>query len=379
MRNIRIPLLTVPVLLIVSFFLLYAGSVKGQATNQGSFDYQKEFIRLYGAVQRQFFDSSSGFYKDVDEGAPKKPYSYLWPLCGLLQANNEAERAGIPGYPLQKITGLVDYYKSNKAPAPGYDSYIVRFGGGDRFYDDNQWLGLAWMDAWFRKKEPELLDRGKMIYRYMMTGYDTVTGGGLYWEEGKRFTKNTCSNGPGILLALQLYKATQEKKYLDTALLLYNWTNKHLRDPCDGLYFDNIHIDSIHNDKLGTRRVKYAYNSGTMLQASVYLYELTQDPVYLHRAVSLADSSVPYFCGKGRFRDGYWFNAVLLRAYQDLFRWNRNLKYLEAFRKCVDGGLRNDLNRTGVMGFRKPQTLVNQAGMLEILARFVWQDQENSR
>jgi hypothetical protein len=326
-------------------------------------DYRKNFLELYRAVEQRFYDSASGFYKDFEEGAPKKNYSYLWPLCGLLQANNEAERAGIPGYPLEQITKLVDKYKSNKAPAPGYDSYIVEFGGGDRFYDDNQWLGLAWMDAWFRKKQPELIERGKTIYRYMMTGFDSVAGGGLYWEEGKYTTKNTCSNGPGIVLALQLYKATGERKYLDTALLLYNWVNKYLQDS-DGLYFDNIHTGNQRID-----RAKYSYNTGTLLHANVYLYELTRKPVYLQRAISIADSSVNYFYARGRFRDGYWFNAVLLRAYQELFRFNKNPKYVEAFKKCVDESLRSDIAGTGVMGIRKPHTLVNQAGMLEILAR----------
>ncbi|MES1250081.1 MAG: glycoside hydrolase family 76 protein, partial [Chitinophaga rupis] len=303
----------------------------------GPRDYRKDFISLYRAVQRQFYDSASGFYKDFEEPAPKNGYSYCWPLCGLLQAFNEAEAAGIkaggraPGEGIsranddrlrivgsnqptvQPITALLDRYKSNKPPmldpggppVPGYDSYIVQFGGGDRFYDDNQWLGLAWMDAWFRKRSPSLLERGKLIYRFMMKGYDTVAGGGLYWEEGKSSSKNTCSNGPGIVLALQLYKATQEKKYLDTALLLYHWVDAHLRDTTDGLYFDNIRT---RDHRIG--RKKFSYNTGTMLQSNVYLYELTKEPVYLRRAKAIADSAARYFYGSGKFRDGYWFNAV---------------------------------------------------------------------
>jgi hypothetical protein len=275
---------------------------------------------------------------------------------------------------VEKITGLIDQYKSNrrvmadsdKPSVPGYDSYIVEFGGGSRFYDDNQWLGLAWMDAWSRKREPALLERGKLIYRFMMTGYDTVSGGGLYWEEGKKTTKNTCSNGPGIVLALQLYKATREKKYLDTALLLYRWVNEHLRDS-DGLYFDNIRL---RDHRIG--RAKYSYNTGTMLQANVWLYELTRERVYLQRAVAIADSACSFFYGSGKFRDGYWFNAVLLRGYQDLLKFNSNPVYLAAFERCVDESLQHDISPfTGVMGVKKQQLLVNQAGMLEILARLV--------
>jgi Glycosyl hydrolase family 76 len=362
-----------------------------------SHDYRKAFIDLYQAVQHEFYDSAHGLYRDFEQPAPKYGYAYCWPLCGLLQAFNEAEAAGIAGVPadhatagqlsadpsspsVRRITALLDLYKSNKPPmaggnasarpdpsksllVPGYDSYLVQFGGGDRFYDDNQWLGLAWMDGWFRTKEPGLLERGKLIYRFMMTGYDTASGGGLYWEEGKRTSKNTCSNGPGIVLALQLYRATKERKYLDTALLLYHWVDAHLRDS-DGLYFDNI--------RLGDHRIgkaKFSYNTGTMLQASVYLYELTEDKTWLQRATAIADSAAPYFYGAGKFRDGYWFNAVLARGFEDLLKFNKNPAYLQAFQNCLDESLDHDQTPTGLMGARKQQLLVNQAGMLEMLAR----------
>lgn len=381
-------------IILTDLLSVVAKSQSGPASPE---DYRKAFVSLYRAVQQQFYDSSSGFYRDFEVPAPKNGYSYCWPLCGLLQAYNEAEAAGITdtmadftiGHAraqnidrrsarrintapsVQRITALIDKYKSNRPVmadpdrplVPGYDSYIVAFGGGSRFYDDNQWLGLAWMDAWFRLREPALLERGKLIYRFMMTGYDTVAGGGLYWEEGKRTTKNTCSNGPGIMLALQLYKATREKKYLDTALLLYHWVDRHLRD-MDGLYFDNIRL---RDGRIG--KAKYSYNTGTMLQANVWLYELTGEHLYLQRATAIADSAVRYFYGSGKFRDSYWFNAVLLRGYQDLLKCNGNPAYLTAFERCVDESLQNDLSPAGVMGSKKQQLLVNQAGMLEILAR----------
>src|SRR5207237_2956636 len=136
---------------------------------------------------------------------------------------------------------------------------------------------------------------GTLIYKYMMTGFDTASGGGLYWQENKKATKNTCSNGPGIILALQLYRATKNKKYLDTAKLLYTWVNDKLKAP-NGLYYDNINV------KTGRiSRQMYSYNTGTMLQSNVYLYELTGEEQYLKEAVSIADSALVYFNGIVRF------------------------------------------------------------------------------
>ena len=118
--------------------------------------------------------------------------------------------------PLLKI--MYDYYNT-LPPQAGFTDYIMKLKPGEKYYDDNQWIGITSLDAYERTKNKDCLALGKQMYDFMMTGYDNALGGGIYWKEGSKSSKNTCSNGPGVLVALQLYKATKEKKYLDTALL----------------------------------------------------------------------------------------------------------------------------------------------------------------
>ena len=199
----------------------------------------------------------------------------------------------------------------------------------------------------------------------MMTGYDTKLGGGLYWRENDFESKNTCSNGPGVIVALKLYNATNNQAYLDTALMIYNWTNEKLQTPT-GLFYDNIKTE---DESIG--KTIYSYNTGTMLQSNVYLYEITGENKYLERAESMAESSLSYFYGDGKFRDGYWFNAVLLRGYQHLLKHNNDLKYIRGFKKCLDKALEEDKNDKGLFAANgSTYNLVEHGGMLEILARF---------
>jgi len=196
-----------------------------------------------------------------------------------------------------------------------------------------------------------------------MTGYDTVTGGGLYWKEGDKSTKNTCSNGPGVLLALDLYRATGERGYLDTALLLYNWVNKVLQSP-SGVYYDSI------KTKDGRiARQFYTYNTGTMLQANVILYTLTKKAAYLDEAHRLAAASLKTFFKNGRWPGNYWFNAVLLRGYQDLYQLDKDKTYIQAFITDVDGIRNTETDKAGLAGPGKVKKLLDQAGLLEIRAR----------
>ncbi len=320
---------------------------------------------VHDNIYRYFYDSSQQLFKEKTvAGKDDKPFSYLWPLCALIQSANEMELSDpSTNYMGQVDRAIAQYYSSSKSPAPGYDSYVVHDGGGDRFYDDNQWIGLAYMDAYQRTKKSTYLQLATTIYRFMLTGYDTASGGGLYWQEFHTNSKNTCSNGPGILLALQLYKVTREKKYIDTAILLYNWVNTHLLSP-DGLYFDAIKLPSGSIDER-----KYTYNTGTMLQSAVLLYKLTKDKKYLSRAQAIAAQAASFFFKNDFLPGNYWFNAVLLRGYEELYTIDKQENYISLFRKYLDEVWDRQRDAQGLIGAKQVKTLLDQAGYLEMLAR----------
>ncbi len=355
---------------ILIFQLVLAGlSIGGFAQPK---NYKQELVNLSKSIHTNFYMDSIGYFKETSIAEKQgRRVSYLWPLCAMFEAYNEMKKV-LPDQNLRdKTFEIIKKYHNKLKPAPGYASYTMEYGGGTRFYDDNQWVGITAMDAFTETKKTKWLHVGKEIYGFMMTGYDTVAGGGLYWEEGNYRSKNTCSNGPGVILALQLYQATHKKTYLDTALLLYNWVNKNLKSP-GGLYYDNINLNKKTIDKK-----LYSYNTGTLLQAAVYLFESTKDKKYLQQATAIADSSVAYFLTEKKFKDDYWFSAVLLRGYHHLLKYNKDKKYLLAFKAGVDDALNNNLNENGLMGKNKPLNLVAQGGMLEILARFAWLQQNN--
>jgi len=334
--------------------------------------YKKAMQSLHVAIEKNFYDKASGYYfveldpaKRETKFDHKREYSWLWALCSMFEGVNEIEKVDKKANLVDPIFSNMNNYYDTNLPKSGYNEYIVKLKPGLRYYDDNQWIGIAALDVYKRTKKKSYLELGKQMYQFMMTAYDTKLGGGLYWRETDFETKNTCSNGPGVIVALKLYELTKQKTYLDTALLVYNWTNEKLQAP-SGLYYDNI---STKDGSLG--KAIFSYNTGTMLQSNVYLYELTGDKKYLKRANDMADASLSYFYGNGKFRDGYWFNAVMLRAYQHLLKHNKDTKYILGFKKCLDTALKNELNEKGLFVTKDGiHNLVEQGGMLEILARY---------
>ena len=354
------------------FFILCLAIAGNSSVNaqQPTGTYQHRIDTLNKNIYRYFYDSAKALYYETNNiKAGEKPHSYLWPLCALLRASNEAETLQPERNYMQPVIKAIDQYYSPLPPAPGYQSYVAKEEKDDRFYDDNQWIGIACIDAFNRTKKQEYLEIAKNIYHFMMTGYDAAAGGGLYWKEGDNTTKNTCSNGPAILIALQLYKITNDKSYFDTALILYNWVNRHLRSP-RGVYFDNIKIPSLKIDS-----VVYIYNTGTMLQSNVLLYNITGNKKYLQEAQRISKAAEKVFYKNYKLPGNYWFNAVLLRGYEELYKVDKNKERLQFFIDDANRIWDEEKNGIGLVGKKnKRKTLIDQAAMIEIYARLAQLD-----
>ncbi|MGJ7033154.1 glycoside hydrolase family 76 protein [Niabella hirudinis] len=339
--------------------LLTANAAAAQQTG-----YAQEYRLLKEQIKKNYYQPGANYYM---EQAPARPgdrkASYLWPLCALFEAYQVGAVLEKNTRDFEHTFEIIRKYYDKRAPAAGYASYPPELGGGDRFYDDNQWIGITVMHQYELTKAPHWLKAGQEIYRFMMTGSDTASGGGLYWQEGHQNTKNTCSNGPGIVLALELYKATGDSAYLRTAAGVYQWVNRWLRTP-EGLYYDNLNVKSHRIDK----RV-YSYNTGTMLEANVLFYEITRDSAYLAAAQAMAAAADNYFLRNQKLNDNFWFNAVLLRGFVHLWRVDGDRRYLEAFRGAIDHAIAHKTTQ-GLIGKEETSlNLVPQGGMLELLAQ----------
>lgn len=228
-----------------------------------------------------------------DQANMPNQFSYLWPYSGTFSAVNallEATHDKKYQQLLDKrvLPGLEEYFDIQRTPN-AYSSYIQTAPTSDRFYDDNVWLGIDFTDIYQITQEKRYLDKAQLIWKFIESGTDSLLGGGIYWCEQKKESKNTCSNAPGSVLALKLFKATNDSIYFRQGKELYEWTQKNLQDSTDYLYFDNIGLDR----KIG--KAKYAYNSGQMMQSAALLYQLTRNPLYLKDAQNIAKECYNYF------------------------------------------------------------------------------------
>lgn len=344
----------------VFFFLMGTVTLAVQAQE----NHFKQYLPLINKnIDERLKDQKTGLYFETTDPVQKdNPHSWLWPLCALVQAVNEQDALQPGGQQMTAAVKAIDQYYSEKKPV-AYQDYVTAERLSARFYDDNQWIAIAYLDAYNRTHEAKYLKDAKMIYDFMITGIDQQADGGMYWKEGDLTTKNTCSNGPGILVALELYKVTREKKYLNLALSVYNWTNEKLRSP-EGLFYDNIKIPSGEVDKRF-----YTYNAGSMLQANAILYTLTKNKKYLTEAQQIASAAKKEFYKNGRLPGHYWFNAVLLRGCIALYQIDHNRDWIDIFNREAGRIWAEERDENNLLGKDKHKSLIDQAAMLEIYAR----------
>jgi len=317
-------------------------------------------------------------------GEAPNAYSYLWPFSGMLSAmsalfETTGDRRYLDMLDNRILPGLDHYYDDSRLPA-GFASYVQSQEQSDRFYDDNIWLGIDFAELYLSSGEQKYLDRAKVIWEFVKSGEDSLLGGGIYWCEQKKTSKNTCSNAPAAVFAFRMFEASQDSMYVEAGKRWYDWTKHHLQDPEDGLYWDNINLDG----RVDKR--KYPYNSGQMLQSAALLYRFTQDSSYLRDAQRIAASSYQCFfeaftpLGDESFRllkrSDNWFVAVMMRGYAELHRIDGDKRYLNAFRQNLDYAWENARDSDGL--FSKDWSgseqasrkwLLDQAAMIEMYAR----------
>jgi len=314
----------------------------------------------------------------------KKRVAFLWPTSGVLSAvvaliENTKDARYKDLLNTKVLPGLENYYDTSRQPAC-YQSYLSSEGMQDRYYDDNVWLTIDFAELALVTKEKKYLVKAENTWKFVISGWDEKLGGGIYWCEQKKRSKNTCSNAPAAVAAAKLYEVTKNKEYLNWAKEIYAWTMLNLQDKSDFLYFDNVSLKG----RIGKQ--KYAYNSGQMMQAAVLLYNITKDKKYLVDAQQIAAGCYALYFKNIKGADGetismmkkgnIWFTAIMLRGFIELYKVDKNKVYLDAFKQSLDYAAKygRDMNGffeddwTGTE--KKPSKwLLAQGAMVEMYAR----------
>jgi len=249
-----------------------------------------------------------------------RSYETLWPLADawsatatLASTGNEPATAALA----EVVVALAAYHRDRAAlggSGPvGFESCVVPplGGGGDVYYDDNAWVGLALVRHHDLTGDERALTLAERIFSFVTSGWSTEASwsrpGGIRWKQpSSNVSRNTCSNGPVAELAALVHLRTGSTEALEWAVRIYDWVRAALLGD-DGLYLDRIAPDGRRDP------TRWTYNQGTMIGAAVLLHRITGEAAYLEHAIQTAEASLGRYGPSELAHNGAAFNAVFFR------------------------------------------------------------------
>lgn len=203
---------------------------------------------------------------------------------------------------------------------------------GDRYYDDNAWLALAYMELYEVTGNSTYIAWAQEIVAFCMSGEngpgDTPDGGIRWHEPGGSYDPcggSVAATAPTCLANLLIYRATGTAHYLTDGIRLYDWLKTSGVQDASGLYHQGINCDGSVN--YGYR----AYQTAVPLQAALRLYQITGDTGYLDEARRLATAMEVFWINRETYalgEIGYWGGHDMTNAYVDLYEVDHSPHWL---------------------------------------------------
>jgi hypothetical protein len=365
-------------------------------------------------MQRHLYLDGARLYRESVPGAPGgNPLAYLWPF-------EEAAKAalcmrGLPEigqrYPddLEDVVDRQAYWQPVRVAGvvrkPSFASYppLPLGQGGDTYFDDNTWVALDLVQAHrmrvagLMRGRAVVLERARALFELVAAGWCTDSRpypGGVYWVDATWNRDRGAAVTAGLaVLALHLRDlattetipasglelAAERARYLEAALGAYRWLRETLQTvdgPTAGLYQDKVVGDGTIDGS------QWIYNQGVPIAAGVMLHRATGDAVYLEQAQDTADAAIAWYGANGYQGQPAIFVAIFFRNLLQLAAATGNVAYRSAMEAYADAAWTAPAIRdpdTDLFRFDGPGsacTLLDQAGMVQILSLLAWPESQ---
>jgi hypothetical protein len=110
----------------------------------------------------------------------------------------------------------------------GYAPYPDdRYRGAEAWFDDNGWLGIAFVQAYRATGEPRYLRDAQRAFSFIAAnGWDAAGGGGMWWNTDHPYRSGEALAADS-LLGMLLYGVDHQRFQLDEARMFVDWGNAH--------------------------------------------------------------------------------------------------------------------------------------------------------
>ena len=306
-------------------------------TKEPTIDYRARAAEVTAEIQRDFWNPRTGWYSEKPGGtSPAVAWAggVMFPaLVGAARHDPERYRPI-----LRRFFDALDGYWDRKQPLGGYEPLPGNGNGNDKYFDDNEWLAIAFLEAYAVTGDNVYARRAAETMKFVLSGWDdTYLAGGIWWHEAREKkvrAKNTCANAPAAVACLRLARISppaEERELVAEARKITDWTAANLQLP-NALFADTKNIEGD-----GMNKATLTYNSALMVRAFLGLYQATGQPVDLQKAQRIAVAADSLLDKKtGVYRDHVKWGHLMVEADLALYRTTREPYLLQRARRNAD-------------------------------------------
>lgn len=266
---------------------------------------------IFSSFNSAFYTQSgtNGHIKDTQTGGE----AYFWVQANMIECVIDAYEWNSNSTSQAMITNLLNGFMSHNNP-----TYGPTWSGND-YNDDIMWAVMAFARGGAATGKTNYCNMAKASFDSCYArAWSTNLGGGLYWRNSDRQSKNACVNGPGAIAAYLLYQIYGDTNYLNKATNIYYWERSVLFNTSSGAIADNIGTNGVLNGGATT------YNQGTFIGAANFLGQ-TNDARLAANFTMMNMNSGGILPQYGIAGNNSGFNAIFLR-WMTRYMKNRNLQ-----------------------------------------------------
>lgn len=165
----------------------------------------------------------------------------------------------------------------------------------NKYYDDEGWWALAWIDAYDLTGRQDYLSMAESIFTDMIGGWDNMCGGGIWWTKDRTY-KNAIANELFLSVSATLANrdSANKSRYLDWAKKEWLWFSGSGMINSHNLINDGLAITSGAGGTTCANNGKttWTYNQGVMLNGLTELSKAAADQTTIQSANAIASAAI---------------------------------------------------------------------------------------
>lgn len=267
---------------------------------------------------QQWYDPQMGLYKTTGWW---NSANAITAITDFMLASGSKQYVSVLANTYKQAQNTVPVEKRSdpKKEVTGFPGFL------NRYYDDEGWWALAWIDAYDLTHETRYLTMAQSIFDDMAGGWDDTCKGGIWWNKDRKY-KNAIANELFFSVAAHLATRTPTdvgQKDADWASKEWQWFRSSGMINGDHLVNDGLAIDAKTGACRNNQKMVWTYNQGVLVGALTEWARTGGGADVLTQARQIADAAVAHFsdkqgvihepCEPKCSADGVQFKGILMR------------------------------------------------------------------